>query len=79
MAKSNNSAAEYEATNQDYAMTKDSLHTDHTLTSRARIRSQMQDDIEAFIERGGHVEKVPKNLRSDPPKKPQSNYGSRPI
>ena len=79
MASNNNSAMDYENNHNDYSHNKDSIFTDHTLTSRSRLRTQMQDDIEQFIKNGGEVKHIPKNLRNDPPKKPQSNYGSRPI
>ena len=52
---------------------------ERTLTSRTRLRDEMEDDIAAFLNSGGEIQTVEKNLRTDPPKKPQSNYGARPI
>ncbi|BCE01023.1 hypothetical protein [Marinicellulosiphila megalodicopiae] len=52
---------------------------ERTLTSRTRLRDEMEADIEAFINGGGEIQLVAKNMRTDIPKKPQSNYGARPI
>lgn len=50
-----------------------------TLTSRRRLRSQVDHDIEDFLANGGEIKKVDAHVTADPPKKPSSNYGSRPI
>jgi len=52
---------------------------ERTLTSRTRLRDEMEADIAAFIASGGEIQAVAKNMRTDMPKKPQSNYGARPI
>lgn len=44
-----------------------------------RIREQLQSDIEAFLARGGLVQQVADNVRADPPRKPDSQYGANPI
>jgi hypothetical protein len=44
-----------------------------------KLRESLASDIEAFLARGGSIQKVDDNVMADPPKKPQSNYGSRPI
>ena len=44
-----------------------------------KIRVQLQDDIEAFLQRGGKVQMIEQDVRADPPKKPTSAYGSSPI
>lgn len=46
---------------------------------RASLRQQIQSDVEAFLASGGRITEVPANVVSDPPKKPQSNYGGQPI
>jgi hypothetical protein len=35
--------------------------------------------MEEFLARGGQVQEVEPNVVADPPKKPDSKYGSRPI
>jgi hypothetical protein len=43
------------------------------------VRAQMASEIENFLAKGGAVTEVERGHRADPPKKPESNYGSRPI
>lgn len=50
-----------------------------SVTSRCRIREQLQHDVEAFLARGGHIDHVEQNVLADPPHRPVSDYGSRPI
>lgn len=50
-----------------------------TPNSQADVRAQMAAEIEAYLARGGSVTEVQRGLRADPPKKPESKYGSRPI
>ena len=52
---------------------------DRTVTSRAKIRTQLSDQIEEFLAGGGSINQIDPNVMADPPRKPQSNYGSRPI
>ena len=43
------------------------------------IRRKLSDDVEEFLKTGGRIEHVDMGITSDPPKKPESNYGRRPI
>lgn len=52
---------------------------DRTVSSREAERLRLQEDMERFLKAGGKVTQVDANVRMDPPKKPESNYGSRPI
>ncbi len=49
------------------------------LADREALRSQMASEVEAFLKAGGKVEQVERGKRADPPRKPESQYGSRPI
>jgi hypothetical protein len=49
------------------------------LAARNRIREQLNADVEAFLASGGKITNVDANVMSDPPKRPQSNYGGQPI
>ena len=49
------------------------------VAERERLRERLQDDVDAFLAGGGTIQDVPNDYRADPPKKPQSNYGSRSI
>jgi hypothetical protein len=46
---------------------------------RERIRKQLQADIDAFLSGGGKIQTIDSHVMADPPRKPQSNYGSQPI
>ena len=50
-----------------------------TVAAKASTRSQLEDDIQQFLRQGGQVTEVDSSVTADPPKKPVSNYGSRPI
>ena len=42
-------------------------------------RQQIQSEVEAFLAAGGQIHLVADDLLADPPKRPQSAYGSQPI
>jgi hypothetical protein len=63
----------------EFIGSKDENAEMRTLSSRDRIREQLDADIEAFINQGGAIEQVEAHVTGDPPQKPVSNYGSRPI
>lgn len=49
--------------------------SEHSIAARNDEREQLAADVEAFLNKGGNIEEVPKDFRADPPKKPQNNYG----
>lgn len=52
---------------------------DRTVSSREAERRRLEEDMKRFLSGGGQITQVDANVRMDPPKKPESNYGSRPI
>ena len=52
---------------------------ERTVASRQKLREEMAADIEAFLARGGKIAQIEPNVTADPPRKPDSDYGSRPI
>ena len=50
-----------------------------SMSSREAARDEMDKDVLAFLSKGGAVHDVETGLMADPPRKPISNYGSRPI
>ena len=50
-----------------------------SIASRRKLRSKMDSDVDAFLKKGGKIDKIEPNVMADPPRKPTSNYGSRPI
>jgi hypothetical protein len=52
---------------------------ERTVASRQALREEMAADIEAFLAKGGKIAQIEPNVTADPPRKPDSDYGSRPI
>lgn len=52
---------------------------DFSIASRQKIRDELESQIAEFLARGGKISEVPANVTADPPKKPTSDYGGRPI
>lgn len=50
-----------------------------SVSSKEGIRKKLQDDVQDFLKAGGRVNYIRMGVISDPPKKPESNYGRRPI
>jgi translation initiation factor 1 (eIF-1/SUI1) len=55
------------------------ITVDNSLAAKNREREELAKQIEEFLARGGTINEVDSNVCSDPPQKPSSNYGSRPI
>ncbi|ACE85916.1 hypothetical protein [Cellvibrio japonicus] len=52
---------------------------DFSIASRQKVRDELESQIAEFLARGGKISEVPANVTADPPKKPTSDYGGRPI
>jgi len=63
----------------EFIGSRDEVAEQRNVISRRRVRSQMEDDIQAFLAEGGAIQNIDPNVTADPPKKPTSAYGSRPI
>ena len=50
-----------------------------TVSSKESLRRQLEEEMERFLSRGGKIVEVPADETSDPPRKPVSSYGSKPI
>ncbi|MGE8360641.1 transcriptional regulator SutA [Pseudomonas sp.] len=50
-----------------------------SIEAKQKERDALARAMEEFLARGGKVQEVEPNVVSDPPKKPDSKYGSRPI
>lgn len=50
-----------------------------TVNAKQNLRAQLDADIEAFLSGGGSIEEVGANVTADPPTKPVTKYGGRPI
>ncbi|MDX1599009.1 hypothetical protein [uncultured Marinobacter sp.] len=49
----------------------------HSVAGRARVRAQLQADIEAFLSQGGQIQEVDTSFRSDPPRKVDVGFNNR--
>lgn len=52
---------------------------ERTVASRQAMRDEMDRQVAEFLARGGQIQQVDPNVTADPPRKPESDYGSRPI
>lgn len=50
-----------------------------SVEAKQKDREALARAMEEFLSRGGRVQEVDDNVVADPPKKPDSKYGSRPI
>lgn len=50
-----------------------------SIEAKQKERDALARAMEEFLSRGGKVQEVEPNVVADPPKKPDSKYGSRPI
>jgi len=50
-----------------------------SLASRKKLRDKVDNEVEKFLNSGGAINEIEANVMADPPRKPTSNYGSRPI
>ncbi len=63
----------------EYLGSKDDHADSRTVTSRDRIRKKICDEVEEFLQAGGHIDHVAQNVTADPPRKPENHYGGRSI
>ena len=50
-----------------------------TVSSKEALRRQLEDEMARFLAQGGKIKEIPPDVTTDPPQKPVSNYGSKPI
>ncbi len=58
---------------------KDEAAEQRTVESRKKLRKILEAQIQDFIKKGGQIKEVDTYVTADPPKRPQSSYGNRPI
>ncbi|WP_336365698.1 hypothetical protein [Marinobacter sp. C2H3] len=51
----------------------------HSVAGRARIRAQLEADIQAFLAQGGKIEQVDTTFRSDVPRKVDVGFNNRSL
>ena len=50
-----------------------------TVSSKEALRRQLEEEMERFLAQGGKIREIPPDETADPPRKPVSSYGSKPI
>ncbi|HET8731918.1 MAG TPA: hypothetical protein VFM34_12530 [Moraxellaceae bacterium] len=50
-----------------------------TVSSKEALRRQLEEEMERFLAQGGKIKEIPPDVTADPPQKPVSSYGSKPI
>jgi hypothetical protein len=68
-----------EAIDLDFMGSREDTAAARTVASRERMRRQMEEDMQAFLSKGGAIQHIAPNVLGDPPRKPSTAYGSRPI
>lgn len=51
----------------------------HSVIGRARVRAQLQADIDAFLNRGGTIEEVRNGLRNEGIRKVEAGFNGRAL
>ena len=69
---------EFDASVKDEPATETAADS-YSINARQKVRDQLARDMEAFMKRGGMVQRIADNVRADPPRKPSTDYGSAPI
>ena len=50
-----------------------------TVSSKEAARRQLEEEMERFLAAGGKIRQIPADESADPPKRPTSSYGYKPI
>ena len=58
---------------------RDEPAEERTVESRKKLRASLEAQVEEFLKKGGKIQTIETNVSADPPKKPSSEYGNRPI
>ncbi|MBB3169943.1 hypothetical protein [Simiduia aestuariiviva] len=72
-------SAAFDSDDDDDSTPVDDHLVDYSVRSREATRAALNAQIEEYLSRGGKINHVDNNVTADPPRKPTSNYGSRPI
>ncbi|WP_086934115.1 hypothetical protein [Agarilytica rhodophyticola] len=64
---------------EENATVEASTESDASVSVKDAERQRIQAQIEEFLNKGGQITQVGSSTMSDPPKRPESNYGGQPI
>ena len=60
-------------------MDRDITNVEANVSAKELERLRIRSEVEEFLSRGGTITQVESNVMTDPPKRPESNYGGQPI
>ncbi|RBW49078.1 hypothetical protein [Marinobacter sp. F3R11] len=70
--------SEFDESNLGQSRSWDNENDDaHSITGRARVREQLQQDIEKFLSQGGRIQEVETTFRSDSSRKVGTDFNNR--
>ena len=78
-ANGNDKSIENQDLDLSFMGSREETADSRTIASRRRLRDKMGNEVEEFLARGGKIDHIEPNVTSDPPKRPVSHYGQRPI
>lgn len=55
------------------------MEDDHSVAGRARIRAQLEADIQAFLSQGGQIEQVDTRFRPGAPRRVEVGFNDRSL
>ncbi|GAA6166991.1 hypothetical protein [Sessilibacter corallicola] len=73
------SLTDSESTGDGESSANADVNADYSLSVKEQERLMLQNQVEEFLAKGGKIDQIDANITADPPQKPSSNYGSRPI
>lgn len=63
----------------NWAITSSENDDTHSIAGRARVRAQLQQDIDAFLSQGGTIQEVQTSFRADSPRKVEAGFNNRAL
>lgn len=72
-------SSKFDGLDTDFLSSREDPPESRTVASRQLLRRRLTSDVDEFLSSGGEIEVVDTHKSADPPRKPQSNYGGRPI
>ncbi|SFR81694.1 hypothetical protein SAMN05216203_3206 [Marinobacter daqiaonensis] len=71
--------SEFDESNLESSGSWSEMDDTHSIAGRARIRAQLEADIQAFLSQGGQIEELDTNLRQDAPRKVDIGFNNRSL
>lgn len=69
--------SEFEESSLEQTGNWNDVEDTHSIAGRARIRAQLDADIQAYLSRGGRIEEVDTSFRTDAPRKVDIGFNNR--